>query len=192
MRVKRSRMQSAARVIAGLAVAVSLLWLTGAVRAQQKSAACKVVESAVFANRIHVRCEYPVDGKFLYFAAPTADPDPKFVNRVLSVILLAQQSGKVVNIEFDPLIDPVDFKGRWFGCNSNNCRRILAILLDDGTQAPPPPALPPPPQPSTANRNCVSRCRVAFDACMGAASGPTAKAGCREVNESCQDLCPTP
>ena len=182
---KESRL---AWVMVGLAMAVSLLCQTAEVRAAEKSAACKPVQSAVFANRIHVQCELPVDGKFLYFAAPTSDP--KFTNRALSVILIAQESGKVVTIVFDPLVDPVDAAGSSFGCNPGDCRRILAIILDDNTLPPGPPQPPPPPPPSAAHAQCIAVCVDRFATCEGAALTPAVLARCRATRGRCEAQCP--
>lgn len=185
---KQSRL---AWVMVGLAMAVSLLCQTAEVRAAEKSAACKPVESAVFANRVHVRCELPVDGKFLYFAVPTSDP--KFTNRALSVILIAQESGKVVTIVFDPLVDPVDAAGSSFGCNPGDCRRILAIILDDNTLPPGPPQPPPPPPlppPSAAHAQCIAVCVDRFATCEEAASTPAVLVRCRATRGRCEAQCP--
>jgi hypothetical protein len=191
MSIGQAKDRGFARVMVALATAVSLLCLTAEVRAAPKSAACNPVESAVFENRIHVRCEHPVDGRFPYFAVPTSDP--KFANRVLSVILLAQESGKVVTIDFDPLVDPLDAAGSGFGCNRDNCRKILGIVLDNNTLPPPPPPPPPPrpPQPPSAARTrCMTLCADRFDACEGAASTQPALARCRAARTGCEAQCP--
>lgn len=191
MHMEQSGVGIASRGILGLAVALSLYWSSGAAWAQEKSAACKPVETAVFANRIHVQCEFPVDGKFLFFAAPTLEP--KFANRALSVILSAQMSGKVVTVVFDPLMEPVDGSGNTFGCLANDCRRLLAISMADGMAAPPPPPPPPtpqPPPPSAAHRQCLTTCANKFDACESAASTTPAIARCRRARASCETGCP--
>lgn len=177
-----------ARPIGGLAIAMLLLCASVPAWSQEKSAACKPVESAVFADRVHVRCEFPVDGKFPFFAAPTSEP--RFANRALSVILSAQQSGKVLTILFDPSVDPVDAAGKSFGCNRNDCRRISAIVLNDGTQAPAPPAPPPPPPPSAAHAQCLTACANRFDDCEAAASSQAALARCKAGRLSCTARCP--
>ena len=189
VQAKESRL---AWVMVGLAV--SLLCQTAEVRAAEKSAACKPVQSAVFANRIHVQCELPVDGKFPYFAAPTSEP--RFANRALSVILIAQESGKVVTLVFDPLVDPVDDARQSFGCDPGDCRKILAIILDENTMPPvppqpaPPPQPTPPPPPSAAHAQCVTVCSDRFDTCEGAASTPKAVATCRAARGRCVAQCP--
>ena len=100
--------------------------------AQQTRALCKPIETATFPERIHVRCQYPVAGGFVYFAASTAEP--RFASRALSVMEAAQVSDKVVLVGFDPA-DTVS--GAGFGCAVADCRPLLSIVL---VENPPPPA----------------------------------------------------
>ncbi len=103
---------------------LSCLWLLAcaAVGADQFSA-CKPAETAVFSNRIHVRCETPVDGHFPFFAVSTADPHQS--NRLLSLMLGAELSDKYLDIQFDP----ADTSGSVFGCATANCRSIKALIV---------------------------------------------------------------
>lgn len=103
------------------------------VSAQQTRALCKPIESATFPERIHVRCQYPVIGGFVYFAASTAEP--RFASRALSVMEAAQVSDKVVLVVFDPA-DTVS--GAGFGCAVADCRPLLSIALVEN----PPPSAP--------------------------------------------------
>jgi len=191
MRLVQEEGKGFARLISGLAIAASLLCSNGPAWSQEKSAACKPVESAAFVDRVHVRCEFPVDGKYAFFAAPTSEP--KFANRVLSVILTAQQSGKVLTILFNPSVDPVDAAGQSFGCNPNDCRRISAIVLNDGTLPPGPPS-PPPPRPprppSAAHVQCMTICDGRFDTCESAASTQADLAQCKSGRLGCAARCP--
>jgi hypothetical protein len=158
-----------------LTLIFSWLGFSGAAQAQEKFAACKPVQSGVFANRIHMRCEYPVDGKFLYFAAPTSEP--RFANRALSVILSAQLSGKVVTVAFNPM----DQSGGGFGCLISDCRNFSAILLEEGPPPGPPP-VPPSPARCTVNPNdvgCPAFCT----------RNPTNPACVREPVEPVSPLC---
>lgn len=95
--------------------------------AQAKWSACKPVESATFVERIHVRCDTPVDTKFFFFSASTQDS--KFSARALSVIEAGQLSGKFIRV----LFDPNDQSGNDFGCLVTDCRRMTAVVLIDTT-----------------------------------------------------------
>lgn len=92
---------------------------------------CKPIEAATYANRIHVRCEQPIDDRFAFFAAATSDA--KFAARALSVIEAAQLGDKFVYI----LFDPDDLTGAAFGCLNTDCRTIQAVTMSE-TPLPPP------------------------------------------------------
>jgi len=93
--------------------------------AQDKFSPCKPVEAATFANRVHVRCESPVDGKFSFFAVSTNDP--KLAARTLSVIEAGQLGDKFIFV----LFDPNDTSGPGFGCLLADCRPIKAAILTE-------------------------------------------------------------
>jgi hypothetical protein len=100
--------------------------LTNVAAAQAKFAPCKPIEAATFSNRVHVRCESAVDGKFFFFAVSTA-ADPKFAARALSVIEAGQLGDKFLSI----LFDPSDTSGDSFGCLAADCRPLLAVSLTE-------------------------------------------------------------
>jgi hypothetical protein len=109
-------------VVASLAACLAF---TDKAVAQKKWSPCKPVESATFAERIHVRCESAVDGKFSFFAASTNDS--KFAARALSVIEAGQLAGKYISV----LFDPSDLSGQAFGCLTKDCRTMSAVVLVD-------------------------------------------------------------
>jgi len=104
-------------------LAVSMLLLQMPVPAAEQFSGCKPTESAVFADRIHVRCETAVDGRFQFFASPTSDP--RQANRFLALMVGAELGDKYLNV----LFDPTDAGGATFGCLANNCRRIVALAI---------------------------------------------------------------
>ncbi|MDE3012439.1 MAG: hypothetical protein KGI67_16275, partial [Pseudomonadota bacterium] len=114
----------ACRPAFALLFALIALW-PAAASAQEKMAACRPVETAVFQNRIHVRCETPVDKRFPFFAVSTVDP--RSANRFLSVAETAQVTERFVMVDFDSN----DTSGSAFGCGADNCRVARAILLID-------------------------------------------------------------
>jgi hypothetical protein len=99
---------------------------TGTALAQDKFSPCKPVESATFSNRVAVRCESPVDGKFSFFAVSTKD-DPKLAARALSVIEAGQLGDKFIMV----LFDPNDQTGNNFGCLLADCRPMKAAILTE-------------------------------------------------------------
>jgi len=107
----------------GITAVLMLLGFSGAATAQQKWAACKPIETASFANRVHVRCEQPVDGKFTFFSVSTADP--RLAARALSVFEAGQLGDKYVNV----LFDPADQSGVAFGCLAHDCRAFTGVAL---------------------------------------------------------------
>lgn len=107
-----------------IAVAIcTMLLLSASSFAADQLSACKPTETAVFANRIHVRCETPVNGRFAYFAISTAEP--RHTNRMLALMLGAELGDKYLSVLFDPL----DTSGADFGCLVNDCRNIKALVL---------------------------------------------------------------
>ena len=91
---------------------------------------CKPVETAVFSNRIHVRCATPVDGRFAFFAAPTSDA--KGAARILAVIEGAHLADKPVNVYFDP----ADTSLASIGCQAADCRPIIAVAIVEDMMPP--------------------------------------------------------
>jgi hypothetical protein len=57
------------------------------------------IETGSDANRVHVKCEKPVDKRFTYFYVSTSDP--RLAARALSLMEAAQLGDKLLNIEFD-------------------------------------------------------------------------------------------
>jgi hypothetical protein len=86
---------------------------------------CTPLSIAVFSNRIHVKCTAaaPPGGAIWYFAAPTGT-DPKYANRVLSIMLTAKALGKNLLITYD-----LAGSGSAYGCLFADCRPIQAIEL---------------------------------------------------------------
>lgn len=108
----------------GRQVALCALVVGGPVAlAADQLSACKPAETAVFANRIHVRCETPVDGRFPFFAVSTADP--RQANRWMALIMGAELGDKYLDVTFDP----TDTSGAAFGCAVEDCRNIKALLM---------------------------------------------------------------
>jgi hypothetical protein len=91
--------------------------------AQQLWVPCKPVEAAAFPNRVHMKCAAQVDARFWYFATSTSDP--RLAARVLSVIESAQLGDKYLSV----LFDPSDQSGTAFGCQANDCRNIVAVIM---------------------------------------------------------------
>jgi hypothetical protein len=91
---------------------------------------CKPVETAVFSNRIHVRCATPVDGRFAFFAAATTDA--RNAARILAVIEGAHLADKPLNVYFDP----ADTSLASIGCQAADCRPIIAIAIEEDMMPP--------------------------------------------------------
>lgn len=111
-----------ARLRLALAV-LALLLVAPRCDAADQSSACKPIESAALVERIHVRCETAVDGKFAYFAASYADA--RQANRLLALIVGAELGDKYLSIVFDPL----DTSGQTFGCLASDCRTIKGLVI---------------------------------------------------------------
>lgn len=107
---------------AGAVTLLLLGWIPAAFAAAQWSG-CKPVETAVFPNRVHVKCETPVDRRFTFFAVPTTEP--RFANRTLAILEGAELGDKYVFVRFDP----DDLSGAQFGCETDNCRNLLGVAL---------------------------------------------------------------
>ena len=117
-----------ARLLAALGICLAAI-----PPAQAASALCKPIESATFANRVHVRCEQAVlPGGLTYFAVSTVDP--RFASRALSVMEAAQVSDKVVRVTFEP----GDSTGPSFDCALADCRPLSAIVLVEDLPPPRP------------------------------------------------------
>ena len=108
-----------------IVVVVLVLITSSQLFAADQFSVCKPVETMVWTNRIHVRCEAPVDGKFPFFAVSTVDA--KLANRMMVLMQAAQLSDRYLQIVFDA----ADTSGAAFGCNANDCRRIKALASID-------------------------------------------------------------
>ena len=95
--------------------------------AQEKFALCKPVETFSFPGRVHVRCETPVDGVFVFFACSTQDAH--FASRMLNLSMAAQVSQKTLSI----LFDPNDMSGVAFGCLAKDCRNLHGIGMTEAS-----------------------------------------------------------
>ncbi len=115
----------------GATICLILLGGSRAAPAAQLWVSCKPVEAAAFPERIHVKCETPIDDRFWYFAASTKDP--RVAARALSVIEAAQVGEKLVHI----LFDPTDQSGTTFGCLAADCRQLLAVVMAETPLEPP-------------------------------------------------------
>ena len=144
--------------------------MTGTAQAQNKFAACKPTETAVFPERIHVRCDMPVDGRFWYFAVPTTDS--RNANRMLSLMIGAQLGDKFLSV----LFDPADLSGGSFGCNVNDCRNIRALLMTERV-------------PGKCEINSTQRGCPGFCAAVGN-NDPDCPGYCeRQADPRCQNFC---
>ena len=74
-------------------------------------------------NRIDVKCKETFDNGIRFFAVSTSKAD--FADNVLSVLNSAILARRTVRIRYDPK----DLSGSSFGCNNNDCRRLLSIQL---------------------------------------------------------------
>jgi hypothetical protein len=181
-------MNSRTTLVLRTALALMCLVSTRSSIAQEKWALCKPVETASFTNRVHVRCEIPVDGQFVFFAASTQDP--RFASRMLNLSMVGQVSERTLSI----LFDPNDQSGVAFGCQANGCRNAHAVALtESAAPMPPPPGPAPTPQPSPsptpAPLACVAACNVAEGDCMGNANSVGQRQACIAEKRKCVALC---
>ena len=89
--------------------------------------ACLPQEAAVFpGSRIHVQCDRGAgdDGLITFFALSVINPD---VSRVLSLIETAVTANRPLQIEYNP----DDLTGAAYGCQTNNCRLIQGVHLQN-------------------------------------------------------------
>jgi hypothetical protein len=84
---------------------------------------CTPANVAVFEERVHVKCTASAPGGIRYFAKATADADA--AARVLSLLSIAQVTGRTLDIRYDP----ADTSGATIGCQANDCRLIVAVGL---------------------------------------------------------------
>jgi hypothetical protein len=84
---------------------------------------CTPANVAVFEKRVHVKCTASTPDGIRYFAKSTADADA--VARVLSLLSIAQVTGRTLDIRYDPS----DTSGAILGCQPNDCRLIVAVGL---------------------------------------------------------------
>jgi hypothetical protein len=179
-------MKSRTTLMLRTGAALMVLFSTGVGTAQEKFALCKPVETASFANRVHVRCEIPVDGKFVFFAASTQEP--RFASRMLNLSMVGQVSERTLSI----LFDPNDQSGVAFGCLANDCRNAHGVALTESVAPTPPPPSPgpTPTPPSPAHQACLAACNVAEGACMGTAHSVDERKACIAERKKCDLLCP--
>jgi hypothetical protein len=78
------------------------------------------VATYIKSGRVHVQCAAAVNG-IRFFAVSTSDAAN--AARVLSTITTAQVAGRTLTI----LYDPADLSGASIGCQTNDCRLILAV-----------------------------------------------------------------
>ena len=91
--------------------------------AAQTWSTCKPVRVANYANRVHVKCAASVSGGIWYFAYPGADTAT--AARMLSLLSSAFIAGRTLQV----LYDPADKSGAGFGCQVNDCRKLLAAEM---------------------------------------------------------------
>jgi hypothetical protein len=84
---------------------------------------CTPANVAVFDERVHVKCTASAPDGIRFFAKATADADA--AARVLSLLSIAQVTGRTLDIRYDP----ADTSGATIGCQPNDCRLILAVGL---------------------------------------------------------------
>lgn len=118
-----------ATTLAGAGMVVLMARSTSAVASPAAPAAttfysCKPVDVSAYANRIHVRCSAAASGGIYFFAAATANT--AHANRLLSVAMMAYLSNRKVVVEYDPS----DTSGAAFGCEANDCRRMLSAGIE--------------------------------------------------------------
>lgn len=96
------------------------LFATATATATAASFDCTPSNTAVFANRVHLKCENSIAG-IQFFAAPTTDA--AHVARILSTITTATVAGRPVFVFYNPN----DLSGAGIGCQTNDCRLIEGI-----------------------------------------------------------------
>ena len=115
-------------LLATLTIAIAAMFAASAPAAMDgdtKAAAaltwrtCTPAGTAVFGNRIHIRCTTGVSGVF-YYAVSTADPNR--AARMLALWTAAIAAGHDVRI----LHDPADTSGTAIGCLATDCRMAVA------------------------------------------------------------------
>jgi hypothetical protein len=82
-------------------------------------AICTPADVAIYSERLHVKCTAEVGGIW-YFAAPTSNA--AHAARVLSLLSTAHAAGRTLDI----LYDPDDLSGAAIGCQTSDCRLIIA------------------------------------------------------------------
>lgn len=111
-----------------LAVIVLLLApVAGAMADKIDSRACKPVEVAILASRLHVKCA-PIPKKaetedIMYFAMSVKDKDGIFPF-TLETLLAAKAADRDLKIWYDRS----DYKSVK-GCNGSDCRRLTGVVM---------------------------------------------------------------
>jgi hypothetical protein len=135
--LKRTALVAAMTLLPGVGVGVALAGQGSAARspaakvakravsapryehAAQTFTNCTPVQVMAFAQRIHVRCAAAVGG-IRFFALGTANAPN--AARILTILTTAQVAGRDLTI----LFDASDLSGASIGCQTNDCRLILA------------------------------------------------------------------
>lgn len=84
---------------------------------------CVPSNVAAFSQRIHVRCSASVGPGIWYFAVPTSNA--AHAARMLSLLSTAHVAGRTLYI----WSDPDDTSGASIGCQTNDCRLIIAAEM---------------------------------------------------------------
>lgn len=106
------------RCVAG---ALLVLCLSSPAFAAPTTHTCKSVDVAAFAERIHVRCNVATASGIVFFSVATANS--AHVARILSLLTAAHLAQRSISVEFDPS----DTSGVAFGCQANDCRRLMSV-----------------------------------------------------------------
>jgi hypothetical protein len=91
--------------------------------AQSQAECAKVLEVAVFADRVHIKCQENYFGEpyFDYFAVPTSNSDE--ANRLLQIGLFARQNSTSLTVLFNFAAG----NEASYGCDPSNCRRPVGF-----------------------------------------------------------------
>ncbi len=85
---------------------------------------CKSVEVGTYAERIHVRCNRAASGGIVFFAVSTSNS--AHAARILSLLTTAHLTARNIVVEYDPN----DTSGTAFGCQAQDCRRLLSVGVE--------------------------------------------------------------
>ena len=117
--------------LAVLAMLTTATWTTSANAETIMSRQCRVDQVAVFANRIHLKCNvdpgkaYTGDIRY-YAAAITADARTSImVESIVALAIAAKQTNKPMVIGFD-----MDDYRSVPGCQGSDCRKLVSAALE--------------------------------------------------------------